>query len=45
MTDTTVETKEQPCLIQEAYKRAKKRGEKNPILYISCPCPKCSPRC
>ncbi len=42
---TTIEIKEQPCLVEEAFKRAKARGEVNPIIAISCPCPKCRVRC
>ena len=40
-------TKEQKCLLEEARKRAiEEHGErgKSMPLYISCPCPRCSPR-
>ena len=49
MTDIKIETKEQPCLVEECAKQTRKeRGlpEGTPItVYISCPCPKCNPRC
>ena len=45
MENTTTNGKEQLCLVEEAYKRAKERGENNPTICVSCPCPKCSPSC
>ena len=43
---TTIKINNQElCLIDEAIKRAKERGETNLVLGLSCPCPKCSPRC
>jgi len=33
------------CLVEQAMKEAKDRGEPNLSLCLSCPCPKCSPRC
>jgi len=39
------ENKEIPCLVEEAFKRAKKEGNKNPVIAISCHCPKCRINC
>ena len=45
MGTTEIKIKEQPCLVEAAFKRAKERGEVNPAIAISCPCPKCRVRC
>jgi len=49
MTNTKVETKEQPCLAEAcAEQMRKERGlpKEAPIaVYVSCPCPKCTPKC
>ena len=49
MTDTKIETKEQPCLAEACAKQMRKeRGlsEGSPVaVYVDCPCPKCKPKC
>ncbi len=42
------ENKKQKCLLEEAHKRnVEQYGEKglSMPIYISCPCPRCNPRC
>jgi len=37
---------EQPCLIEQAAKEAERMGQRPPYaFFISCPCPRCTPRC
>lgn len=40
-----MEIKEQKCLVEQAFKRAKEQEMDYPVIAISCPCPKCSIRC
>ena len=37
-----IKNKYEICLIEEAMKEAKRTGNLNPIIMISCPCLKCS---
>ena len=45
MENIKIETKEQPCLVEQAMEEAKRLGKPNQPICVSCPCPKCSPRC
>lgn len=37
--------REQPCLHEQSAEEAIRLGKPIPQLCLSCPCPKCSPRC
>ena len=39
------ETFEQPCLVEQVMEELKRLGKPDHSICISCPCPKCSPKC
>jgi len=41
----TTKSEGQDCLVRKAFEEERAKGNMNPVIGISCPCPKCSPRC
>lgn len=45
MVEKIIKISEQPCLVEQARKEAERLGNPHQAICVSCPCPKCSPRC
>jgi len=37
--------KNKNCLVEQLIEEAKQRGNENPLICVSCKCPKCTIKC